>query len=187
MKDLIESFVAAAKSKQWQISLGDPQDVELPDAITNRYARIPEDYLEFLSRTSLCCNQPSNAWFFCVDDYKRRDEEGWHWNDYEKMSLDVCDGDEELAEDIEEFWNDHFPIAYAVHSGHAYLALSVSPDDFGAVFYGYGPEFEEASRVCDTFPDFLSNLTNFLSGAESVEYKDEDGGDCILREYSDFM
>ena len=101
------------------------------------------------------------------------------------MSLDAADDDDELTNEIRRFWDSQLAIAYVVPD-YAYLSLSVSPDDFGAVYYGFMHYFEEPERIADSFEDYLSRLTDFLTGTASVEYKNEDGDDCVIREYADF-
>ena len=54
-------------------------------------------------------------------------------------------------ENITHFWDTHIPMMSAVHSEYAYLAISLSSEEYGAIVYGYAPEFEESvTKICDS-------------------------------------
>ena len=187
MDDVLDRFLVAAGKAGWDIARNDGPPATLPTEINERYPNIPQSFEMFLSTFSKCSNKAGNAWFFCADDFHRNDDVGWSWNSFEQISLDAADGDEDLLEEAQSFWDRHLPIAYAVHSDYAYLAIVVSGDDQGAIVYGYGPEFEESAKtITESLSQYLAKLTNYISGIESVEYETEDGT-CVLREFDDFL
>lgn len=187
MDDILERFFVAAGKAGWDVTRNDGPPAALPIEIAKRYPNIPQQFETFLRAFAKCTNKAGNAWFFCSDDLNRNDEDGWSWNGFESISLDAADGDEDLVEETQSFWDRHLPIAYAVHSDYAFLAIVVSGDDQGSIVYGYGPEFEEsAETVTESLSQYLSKLANYISGAESVEYETSTGT-CVLREFGDFL
>ncbi len=180
----IQSFIRAAKSKDWKIKTDSTRPAKLPNVITERYPNIPDDYLCFLSQLSTCCNPSEQAWFLCVDDYSAKDEDQWRWDEIERLELDAAD-DDDHREGIRELWNGQIPIA--INVGYSCLSLSVRPSDFGSVFYSFKHCWDEPELVVDSFEDYLKQMTEFLNGSRSVSYKNEDGDDCVILEFADFL
>lgn len=115
-----------------------------------------------------CHNAAEDIWFMTPSDYARETADSFRWNEIELMSLEAAANETERRE-IVSFWDRHFPFLLAVHSDYDYLALRLSPDQYGIVVHGYAPEFEETSIVASSFADFLSAFERAASGA-SPEY-----------------
>jgi hypothetical protein len=150
----LEDFLAALRSFGWEVVLRNEGKLELGEEFKERYRNIPEDYLEFLKRVALCANSASNVWFLGEGDYNGSAGHAFAWNEFEIMSVESTQLDENSSDKIRKFWQEHFPFMLSVHSDCAFLALCVSGDNYGAVVAGYAPEFEEAFRVCDSFGEF---------------------------------
>ena len=180
----IDEFVVAAQAAGWHIVSRDNRRIKLPAAISNRYPTIPDEFPIFLKTLSRCANNRRDAWFFCLEDYRCKKDAGRNWNGYENISLDSFDGDESMIANITGFWDRHLPVAYAVHSDLAYLALAVSGKNKGAVFYGYGPEFESSARkIASSLSTYLAKLTGLSKPASARSDKDVT---CVVREFADF-
>ncbi len=155
-----------------------------------RYPRLPEEYLDFLGHVEVCGDAAQNAWFLCETDYNAdgRDDTSFRWNEWERIGLEAAEGDAEMIEDIRRLWNLHLPIMSAVHSDYAYLAISLDPANYGAIVYGYAPEFEATpTRVCGSFDEFLGVFRRYVLGEAAVQYQGAAGELLTRREFWDFM
>lgn len=151
----LEDFLAVLRSFGWEVVLRNEGNLELGEEFKARYGNIPDDYLEFLKRVALCANSPSNVWFLCEGDYNGSAGHAFAWNEFEMMSLEGTELDENSLDKIRNFWREHFPFMLSVHSDYAFLAICVSGGNYGAVVAGYAPEFEEVFMVCDSFGEFI--------------------------------
>jgi hypothetical protein len=159
----LEDFLAVLRSFEWEVVLRNEEDqLELGAEFKARYPNIPEDYLEFLKRVALCANSASNVWFLGEGDYNGYAGHAFAWNEFEIMSLESTQLDENSSDKIRKFWRNHFPFMLSVHSDYAFLALCVSGDNYGAVVAGYAPEFEEAFKVCGSFGEFVKLFSRVL-------------------------
>ena len=62
---------------------------------------------------------------------------------------------------IRQFWDNHIPILMSVKDGYRYLSIDLSPENYGKIYYGVEPEFEEsAEMVCDSFNHLLEMLSS---------------------------
>ena len=136
----------------------------LPPAIAARYVGLPTEVLTFLSEIDVCCSADKTAWFLTADDYARTTGPGFRWNECEIMGLEAAEGDPDWQRKVTAFWDRHFPVMLAVHSDYDYLAVSL---DNGTVVHGYAPEWEEASPVAGSFPEFLSALESEAAAVEA--------------------
>lgn len=166
----VEDFLALLRNLGWKVALRNEGKLELGDEFNARYPNIPEDYLEFLKRVALCTNSAENVWFLVEGDYNGTAEAAFAWNEFEMMSLEAAASDENLSEETRRFWREHLPFMLSVHSDYAYLALCVSGDEYGAVVAGYALEFEEPSKVCDSFVEFIDLFS--LSLKKEIDHPD---------------
>lgn len=126
-----------------------------------RYSNLPADYLKFLNEFRLITNEEDNAWFNSIEDFNGESDNGFRWNEFEIMSLDALEDDKEACKEIRNFWNAHLPIAMAVGGEYQYLCIGLSPDNYGKIYYGSEPEFEDsADFVCDSFNQLLELLSS---------------------------
>jgi hypothetical protein len=64
----------------------------LPDEILKRY-NIPGAYKNFLERIENRINKDENKWFLCINDYMKKGEGEFRWNEYEIISIEAREGD----------------------------------------------------------------------------------------------
>lgn len=152
----MKEFLTWAKSNGWQVEFADSEK-QLPDEVQKRYANVPGEYLSFYEQIGLCSNAADTSWFLTEKDFLETDENTFAWNTFEKMSMEAAMDDAELIGQIEEYWHNHLPVMLCVGGDYEYYALDVVS---GAVVNGYEPEFEECSKVADSFSDFLSKIMN---------------------------
>jgi hypothetical protein len=186
----LEEFLDTMRRAGWNVVGNKDDTLSLAASLLARYPRIPDAYLTFLRHVAQCSNLTEDAWFLCASDYNAdgSDDTTFRWNEWERIGLDALADYQEEIERIKRFWDSHLPIMSAVHSDYAYLAISLAPAEYGAIVYGYGPEFEEsARRVCGSFEEFLDTFGRVATGAAVAD--GEDGGDGPLagREYRDFL
>ena len=150
----LQEYLELLKSKGWTVELWDGATAPALDAsVTQRYPRIPADYLKFLQRVKSCANADETVWFLCVDDYNKTDpESGWEWNAMELIDLDGAD--DEWKAEVVEFWNRHMPFMLSVGGEYAYLGFRVGEEPFGAVLEGW-EVLTEASERAKSFEEFV--------------------------------
>ena len=131
----LEAFLHTLRTAGWHVRISDRDALDLNPKVLGRYSVIPEPYLEFLRQVAECINAAQNAWFLCVGDFNgdENDATTFRWNEWERIGLDAAEGVEELIGPIVQFWDTHLPIMSSVHSDYSYLAISLVPDEFGAI------------------------------------------------------
>lgn len=149
--ELIERFIEWAKKNNWTIGRAD-KAMELPEEVTNRYKKLPKEWLEFIINFDDIMNSTDDMWFLTCENYLDR---VWSYDDFEKMSLEAADGDEEWSAEIKEFWDNTFPIIMSVGGDYQYYAIDL---DSGNVVQGWEPEFECSSVVAESFAQFIEKI-----------------------------
>lgn len=134
---------------------------ELNVQFTSRYPRIPSDYFTFLNSFSLLMNHSETTWFNSISDFNETNTESdFKWNEFEIMSVDAFEGDGEQQQSIKEFWNKHLPIILSVKDAYAFFAIGVGEENFGKVYFGIEPEFEEVELIANSFDELINALNN---------------------------
>lgn len=149
--DLIEKFKDWAEKGGWMIELSETK-MELPLEVTDRYQNIPKQWLDFIINFDKLINSTEDMWFLTCENFLN---DVWSYNDFENMSLEAADGDEEWSEEIKEFWNNTFPIIMGVGGEYQYYGISL---ESGNVVHGWDPEFESPYVVAESFVEFLGKL-----------------------------
>ena len=86
----------------------------------------------------------------------RDSDSGFRWNEFELMGLEALADDKESCDMIRLFWDSHIPILMSVKDGYQYLCIDLSPENYGKIYYGVEPEFEDSAEfVCDSFNHLL--------------------------------
>src|SRR5690242_3674984 len=150
------------QARGWSIQRSSSQEPLLPLQLQQRYPQLPVELTGFLQSLESCVNADENVWFLCREDYRRTDEQGFRWNEFELMSLEMNDGTEQ--ERVRRFWNLHFPFMLCVHSDYDYLAVSLDPQSYGQIVHGCGPDFEEIALVAPSFTQFVTMLEATAAG-----------------------
>lgn len=149
---LAERFADWAKKSGWSVVRSNEKR-ELPKEIIERYKNLPNDWLDFAQYFEDCVNGDSNIWFLC--SYNFEDDSAFRWNEFELISLEAAEGDEDWQADIREFWNNYLPIAMSVGGDYHYYAICTKT---GEVFEGWEPEFEEPEICAASFTDFITRI-----------------------------
>lgn len=77
------------------------------------------------------------------------------------MGIEEFEDDEDEKEAIHNFWDTHLPIALSVKGGYQYLCIDLSADNFGRIYYGTEPEFEDSAEyVCENLGELFGLMTN---------------------------
>jgi mRNA degradation ribonuclease J1/J2 len=154
--DKINNFINWAKNNHWNVVVENNSMKNLPENVLARY-NIPDEYKTFLENIKTCTNSEENVWFLCIDDYSEKPEGSFRWNEFEIISLEAADGDAELINAIENYWNKHLPILFNVKGEYEYYAINTENKN---IVYGYEPEFEESETVADNFGELLDKIMN---------------------------
>lgn len=98
-----------------------------------------------------------SAWFLYRKDYENSDnQDGFAWNEFEKMSLASADSDDEKQQ-IKNWWERHLPVAMSVSGDYTFLAIDL---DNGNIVQGYEPEFEDTVKVAENFEELLKMIVS---------------------------
>ena len=156
---MIEKFIAFLKDNNWKIEENDKQSDVYSNSVLSGYGNLPAVFLEFLQKYKSVTSEDETGFFLCVDDYSDESSLAFKWNEFELMSLEAAEGDEDWTNDIKSWWKPKLPFFMSV--GGEYLYYAIDTEDGGTILSGYEPEFEEADKVADSFEDFMSKV---LSG-----------------------
>ena len=159
LKTGISAFIQWAKSQGWQIEIYETLEDRMPANLLERYRHIPIGYLEFLKKVKRCSTPDDKSWFISLDDYAETSKSAFKWNEAEAISLQAAENDEDWQRNIIQFWDQHLPIFFSVKDGYTYFAIKLS-GHIGQVVVGNEPEFEETTKVSDSFAEFLDALKN---------------------------
>lgn len=146
------------KENGWNVEWNETQEERLPEAITDRYKNIPEQWMEFIQRIRRMVCPDETTWFLCTEDFAIQDDKAFQWNEWELISLRDAEGDEEWMNEIKQFWDEHLPVVMSVKDGYSYYAISMRD---GSVVHGMEPEFEECEPVAVSFADFLEKIVKY--------------------------
>ena len=152
---------------RWQLTPATPGQ-QLGAKFLRRYPQLPPEYLQFLQSFSRLQTEDGTLWFHSVQDFNSEANESagsaesmFAWNEFELQSLQAFDGDEAGQQQVRSFWDAHLPILLSVQGHYAYVALGMAKHNWGQVFEGEEPEYEEAQRIA---PDFLTWSRQCLAG-----------------------
>lgn len=155
--ELAEKFFEWAKKSGWNIERSD-EALELPKNITERYKFIPRDWIDFIKHFKVSANGANNIWFQLPGDFEDRpNSEGFRRNEFEFISLEAAEDDEDWQSEIRAFWDNYIPVVMSVADGYHYYAIGVRT---GEVFEGREPEFEEIEIVAPSFSDFIELIVS---------------------------
>lgn len=147
MNELAVKFAEWAKKNGWNVEITAEKQL-LPDKAEKRYAFIPDDWRDFISVFESLINGDNNIWFRTADEFAEE-------NDFERISLDASEGDEEWRRDVIGFWDNFIPIVMSVAGDYHYYAIGVKT---GEVFEGWEPDFEESGICAMSFTDFIEKI-----------------------------
>lgn len=154
---MTEELLVCLKSRNWKVETDEINDNALPDELADRYINIPPQWYHFISGLKALMSEDETTWFLCFRDFQEQDESAFQWNEWEKLSLESAEGDEEWEKKLRAFWDVHFPIVMSVRDGYSYYAISM---ENGEIVYGCEPEFEECETVAESFDEFVEKIVN---------------------------
>ena len=146
------------KRAGWTVTTSRTNSFRLPAAIAQRHGDTPAVLADILTGVKECVSPDQQSWLLCQPDFAGKTESAFKWNQWELMSIECADGDDELIKDIEAFWDAHLPVYLSVRNGYSYTALRTQKPGAGAIVEGREPEFEEASVVATSYSKFLRTL-----------------------------
>lgn len=164
----VDDFIDSLTRVGWHLAPREPRIVvDLNSTAFGRYPRLPDDYLDFLSRINLCTNEDQTAWFLCESDFRGTSDSAYAWNEFERQSLEAAGSEEAWKKEIVAFWDKHMPILISVKTGYAYLALRLAGGgDDPIVVFGREPEYEEAQVMCSSFRELTHLVRRHLLKGE---------------------
>ncbi|MCW3060929.1 MAG: hypothetical protein JWQ02_2750 [Capsulimonas sp.] len=160
-------LIEQLKNNNWNVSPQRPADFFLSSEITSRYSNIPTPFLTFLSQVSECVNPDNSAWFLLASNFNRTSSYAMSWDYIEALDSDSAMGDEKLIAEIDAFWDRHIPIMHGVRSDISFVAICLSEECYGTIVHSFSPNFQEASTIADSFPQFLEMLANAAQGIDT--------------------
>ena len=149
--DLVERFTDWAKKKGWTIEIAETL-MELPEEVKARYKNIPKEWFGFISHFADIMNSTDDLWFLTCENFL---DGVWSYNEFENISLEAADGDEEWSEEIKAFWDNNLPIVMSIGGDYQYYAIEL---DSGKVVQGWEPEFESTFEVAESFVEFIEKI-----------------------------
>jgi len=127
----------------------------LPDAILERYGWVARGALDLVCEIEVAESADQKAWILSAGDYSGTSGSAFAWNEWELLSLNAAEDDEDWKAQISEFWDEHFPLFMSVKSGYAYFAIERQG---GAVVVGEEPDFGEASPLAASVAELLQMI-----------------------------
>ncbi len=156
---MLEKFISFLKENDWKIEENDTECDVYSNAVLSAYGSLPAVFLELLRKYKSVASGDDTRLFLCVDDYSGESGLAFKWNEFELISLEAAEGDEDWTNDIRSWWKTKIPFYMSVDGEYSFYAIDT--EDNGSILSGYEPEFEEADKVADSFEDFMSKV---LSG-----------------------
>ncbi len=135
-------------------------DFKISQTLLKRYVNLPEEYLTFLKSFERVTNTSDTVWFISNDDFNESTKNDFKWNEFELMSLEWSEDDDEELISIRKFWKNHIPILISVKDVYQFWAISLTDDSYGEIVHGQEPVFEETTKVCANFNDLIDLMEN---------------------------
>ncbi|MFD2555915.1 hypothetical protein [Sphingobacterium tabacisoli] len=132
--------------------------VGLSEQFLNRYPRVPAEYLDFLESFSLLSNKSDTTWFNSIEDFNEEGKGAFRWDEFERQSMEAVEGDDYLQQQVRYFWDSHVPFILSVEDGYSHFSIGVSEKNWGKIYFGEEPEYEEVEWVADSFLMFMQAL-----------------------------
>lgn len=131
------------------------------ETFLQRFTSIPNDYRNFLNQFSLLVNKNETTWFNSISDFNETNNESeFKWNEFELISIAAFEDDPKEQDKIKLFWNNHLPIILSVQNGYSFFAIGTNNENFGKIYYGEEPEFEEVALIADDLKSFLLKISD---------------------------
>jgi hypothetical protein len=153
-------IIQQLRQQGWTIAERQGRPFRLPPEVSARHPKLPKSLTAFLAGMSVCVDASESEWFLCEDDFAGGSGSAFPWDAWERLSLKAGIDDDRFTAQVRAFWDAHLPFFLSVRDGYAYFAVRTATDGFGQVVAGREPEFDEPSKVAETFTDFLRLFVN---------------------------
>ncbi len=114
----------------------------------------------FLNQFKKISNSDETTWFNSIEDFNNELDNEFKWNEFELLSRDWCEGDEDELKMIEKFWVEHIPILMSVKHQYEFLAIDLTNEHYGKIVHGIEPEFENVIDYCKDFDALITLFEN---------------------------
>ncbi|MDU1889983.1 MAG: hypothetical protein E6767_04775 [Dysgonomonas sp.] len=162
----IPDFLESLTSQDWFIDRTpvDPSKTTIDAQAKEKLNTAPAELRDFVCSFLECTNNDETIWFLSYQDYRDASYDIAHpWNTYEQQSIEYSDDD--MHESIHAFWKDHIPFLMSVAGEYSYIAMGIGSENYGKIYQGFEPEYEEATLIAhnlfDFFHKFSKSLINF--------------------------
>jgi hypothetical protein len=135
-----------------------PMNVEINIEALDRIKKSPKEFYDFITSFSSCANKEDTIWFMSYQDYIDDDEIAFPWNEFQNQSIDAANSDDKLLKEITTYWDSHIPFLMSVENGYSYISICISHENYGKIFMGREPEYEESSCIAENFLSFLESF-----------------------------
>ena len=153
---MADNLISFLEQNGWKTNLNEQREDSSSNEILKEYSNLPPEFIEMIEKYQCIVSEDDTVWFLCNADYNNETECAFKWNEFELMSLDAAQGDDDWQKEIEEWWSDKLPIVLSVRDGYSYYAIDTG--NGGTIINGWEPEFEEADVVAENFADFVSKI-----------------------------
>jgi hypothetical protein len=164
-------FLQLLEEQKWIVKIEELLDkTKFSELADGKIAKTSEEFQDFITLFSVCANESDNIWFLSYKDYNNSDNSSsFSWNEFEIQSLDISENDSERNE-IRNFWDRHLPFLMSVKNGYQYLSIGIREDNFGKIYYGCEPIYEEAILIAESFSNFKKYYIDALKGVYYSKY-----------------
>ena len=157
MEDIMSRLKNWFIQQEWKVIINPDKSVKLSSASTKRYSTMDAEYFTFLKSFQRVISNDERTWFLCANEYNEISDLAFKWNEFELLSLEAAQGDDEWKGEIEAWWKHKLPIIMSVKNGYSFYAIDLDSET-SAIIKGEEPEFEEAEIVTKDFYEFLNML-----------------------------
>ena len=92
------------------------------------------------------------------DEYNDNSELAFKWTEFELISLEAAEGDDDWKSEIKSWWNNKLPIVMSVDGRYSFYAIDFCNGE--SIVKGYDPEFDETELVAKNVEEFLKLIVN---------------------------
>lgn len=162
----VDIFISQLERNEWIINGKKiiPSDYVLNAEALLKIEKAPSNFKKFICSFTSCANKQDTIWFLSYADYIDDEDIDFPWNEFEKQSLEAADEDEELMEEISLFWKKQIPFLISVRDSYSYISLCIEDDNYGKIYYGCEPEYEESILIANSLEEFFSNYIDAING-----------------------
>ncbi|WP_108868936.1 SMI1/KNR4 family protein [Aquimarina aquimarini] len=131
------------------------KEFEISKKILERYVNLPAEYLIFLRGFESITNMSDTIWFNSNNDFNAESDNEFKWNEFELLSLEWSEDDDDELINIVDFWKNHIPIILSVKDGFQFLAICLENEKYGEIVHGREPVFEDVTKICNSFNELI--------------------------------